>query len=146
MIIRSAQKEDLKSIANLSGEFAKEDCCNGIIADNEQYFEDKDVAIAIENNIIIGYAYGEMETAKQDKSYVKKGDKVFYLEEMYVIPSKRNMKVGQRLFKFLENEAMQRDAKVIELHAVSKDYKRLLNFYLEELNMNFLSALLYKNC
>lgn len=144
MLIRLAKKQDLKSVADLSESFAKEGCCNGIIADDEKYFEDKEVAIAVDGETIVGYAYGDIETIKKDKSYIKKGDKVFYLEEMYVVPSKRNMNIGKKLFEFLEKEAMQKGAAVIELNAVSKDYKKLLKFYLDDLNMQFLSAYLYK--
>lgn len=144
MIIRFAKKEELKAIADLSAAFAKEGCCNGIVADDEKYFEDKQVAIALDKDIVIGYAYGEIEAAKKNKSYVKKGDKVFYLEEMYVVPSKRNKNVGEKLFKFLEKEARQKGAQVLELNAVSKDYKKLLKFYIEQMNMKFFSAYLYK--
>ncbi len=144
MQIRFANKEDLKCVADLSEKFAKEGCCNGIIADDEKYFEEKQVAIAIENDAVIGYAYGIIEIQKKDKSYIKKGDKVFYLEEMYVIPSKRGRNVGKKLFDFLENKAMKKNVAVIELNAVSKDYKKLLKFYLDDLNMKFLSAYLYK--
>lgn len=102
------------------------------------------MAIALDKDIVIGYAYGEIEAAKKNKSYVKKGDKVFYLEEMYVVLSKRNKNVGEKLFKFLEKEARQKGAQVLELNAVSKDYKKLLKFYIEQMNMKFFSAYLYK--
>ena len=144
MQIRFEEKEDLKYVANLSKNFAEEGCCNGIVADDEKYFEDKKVAIAIDQDIVIGYAYGEIEKVKKDKSYIKKGQKVFYLEEMYVIPTERDRKVGKQLFEFLEREMNQKGVIAIELNAVSKDYSRLLNFYLKELNMSFLSAFLYK--
>lgn len=144
MQIRFAEKEDLKYVANLSKNFAEENCCNGIVADDEKYFEDKKVAIAIDQDIVIGYAYGEIEKVKKDKSYIKKGQKVFYLEEMYVIPTERDRKVGKQLFEFIEREMNQKGVIAIELNAVSKDYSRLLNFYLKELNMSFLSAFLYK--
>ena len=144
MQIRFAKKEDLKNVANLSESFAKEGCCNGIVADDEKYFEDRQIAIAVDKDVIIGYAYGEIETAEKDKSYIKKGDKVFCLEEMYVVQSKRNMNVGKKLYEFLENEAKKKGVSVIELNAVSKNYKRLLKFYLDDLDMKFLSAYLYK--
>lgn len=144
MLIKFAEKQDLKKVAELSKNFANEGCCNGIIADDEEYFIDKEVAIAVDGDNIVGYAYGEIEIAKKDKSYIKKDDKIFYLEEMYVDSSKRNMNIGKMLFEFLENEAKKNGASVIELNAVSKDYKKLLKFYLDDLNMNFLSAYLYK--
>ena len=144
MLIKFAEKEDLKYVADLGKKFAEEGCCNGIVADDEKYFEDKIVAIAIDQDAVIGYAYGEVERVKKDKSYIKKDQKVFYLEEMYVIPTERDRKVGKQLFEFLERGMKQKGVIAIELNAVSKDYNRLLNFYLKELNMSFLSAFLYK--
>ena len=144
MEIRFARKKEFKTVSKLSQMFASENCCNGIVADLENYYLDKIVAVAIEDYQIIGYAHGNFETVKRNKSYVNKDDKIFYLEEMYVTPSKRNLQIGEKLFKFLENYAKEQGALVIELNAVSKNYLKLLNFYINKLNMSFLSAYLYK--
>ena len=144
MIIKIATKEQLKDVAKLSEMFANENCCNGIVADSKDYYLDKTVAVAVVNNEIVGYAYGKFETSKKNKSYVLKGEKIFYLEEMYILPEKRNLHIGEQLFNFLENYAQNQGASAIELNAVSKSYLKLLDFYINKLNMTFLSAYLYK--
>ena len=142
MEIRFAKSNELIEIEKLSKCFEKENCCNGIVSDTKDYYLDKTVAVV--NNEIVGYAYGKFETSKKNKSYVLKGEKIFYLEEMYILPEKRNLHIGEQLFNFLENYAKNQGASVIELNAVSKSYLKLLDFYINKLNMTFLSAYLYK--
>lgn len=144
MIIKIADKKQLKDVAKLNEMFANENCCNGIVADSEEYYLDKIVAVAVVDNKIIGYAYGEFEISKINKSYVSKGEKIFYLAEMYILPEKRNLNIGKQLFLFLENFAKTKGASVFELNAVSKNYLELLDYYINKLNMTFLSAYLYK--
>ena len=144
MIIRFFENNELTAIAKLSKAFANENCCNGIVADNVDYFRDKKVAVVIDNGEIIGYGYGTFDLSKKNKSYIRKNEKLFYIEEMYVVKNKRNLGVGIKLFQFLEDYAKTNGANIIELNAVSKDYNKLLNFYIKKLNMNFLSAYLYK--
>ena len=144
MIIKTADKEQIKEVVKLSEMFSNENCCNGIIPDSEDYYLNKIVVIAVIDNEIVGYAYGDFETSKKNKSYVSKGEKIFYLGEMYVVPAKRNLNIGRQLFLFLEDYAKTKSASVIELNAVSKNYLKLLDFYINKLNMTFLSAYLYK--
>ena len=144
MEITFEHKENFRKETELNQKFTDENCCNGIVADSEDYYLDKIVAVAVDDGQIVGYAHGQFEKASKNKSYVNKNDKIFYLEEMYVIPSKRNLHLGEKLFNFLESYAKKQGALVIELNAVSKDYLKLLNFYIKKLNMAFLSAYLYK--
>ena len=142
--INFAKKEDICDIVMLSNEFAKEQCCNGIKADDENYFASKKVVVAKVEGNVVGYCYGEVETKKKDTSFFKKWTKSFYLEEIYISPEFRNKDIGKLLFEFIENYAKQLKCKILETTAVSKDYKRLLNFYIEDNNMEFWSANLIK--
>ncbi len=63
---------------------------------------------------------------------------------MYVLPKFRNLGVGQKLFKQIEKYAQLNGAKTLRLNAVSKNYKSLLNFYIDILGMEFISAYLIK--
>ena len=144
MIIRFSENNELTEIEKLSNAFANENCCNGLVADNVDYFKDKKVAVVIDNGEIIGYGYGTFELSTKNKSYIRKNEKLFYIEEMYVVPTKRNLHLGEKLFNFLESYAKEQGAVVMELNAVSKNYLKLLNFYINKLNMSFLSAYLYK--
>lgn len=144
IIIEFAKKEDLSVIASLSKAFEEEQCCNGIIADNENFFATKKVVIAKVNEKLIGYCYGEEEIKQRNTTFFKKGQKSFYLEEIYIDKKYRNKKIGTKLFNFIENYAQKIGCEIIETTAVSKDYRKLLSFYIDKLNFNFWSASLIK--
>ena len=145
MEIRFAKREEMKEISRLTEVFAKENCCNNIIADNEDYLIEKKILIALEGEQIIGYVYGSFEEEKTLRSYAKPHDKYFELEEIYVLPQYRNNHVGQTLFCEIEKYATNEGAKTLRLNAVSKNYKSLLRFYIEILGMDFISAYLVKD-
>ena len=81
---------------------------------------------------------------EKKKPYAEIGEKYFYLEEIFVLKDFRNMKIGENLFKFAEDYAKREGCKTMRLSAVSKNYNKLLKFYIEHLNMEFLSAYLIK--
>lgn len=142
--IEFAKDNDFKQIEKLSKTFEEEKCCNGIVADNEEFFRSKNVAVARHNNNVIGYCYGKVEVKEKNTSFYKKGQKTFYIEEIYIDKNFRNLGVGQQLFDFIENYAKENACEFIETTAVSKDYEKLLSFYIKKLDMNFWSASLIK--
>lgn len=144
MEICFAEKKDLKKVSELSKQFECENCCNGIIADNEEYFENKIVAICKIDNDIVGYVCGEVCVQQKNVSYSKQGDKFFELDEIYIVPNFRNKGIGKQMFEFFENYAKQNGCLSLRLNAVSKNYKSLLKFYIEYMQMNFHSAYLIK--
>lgn len=144
IIIEFAKEEDLSAIAALSKAFEEEQCCNGIVADKENFFATKKVVIAKVEEKLIGYCYGEEEIKQRNTTFFKKGQKSFYLEEIYIDKKYRNKKIGTKLFNFIENYAQKIGCEIIETTAVSKDYQKLLSFYIDKLNFNFWSASLIK--
>lgn len=142
--IAFALKEDLKKVSEHSKNFELEQCCNGIKADPEDFFADKNVAIVRIDNIIVGYAYGSVETKNKNTSFYKKGQKSFYLEEIYISPQYRNKNIGKALFEFIEAYAKDLNCEILETTAVSKDYEKLLKFYINKMDMKFWSANLIK--
>ena len=97
-----------------------------------------------DNNEIIGYAFGHIEIENKDKSYVKKNQKSFSIEEIYIIEKFRNKGYGKQMVKYIENFAKKHDCENLHIVAVSKNYKKLLKFYIEELDFLFWSAFLTK--
>lgn len=134
----------IDQIVDLSKRFQDEKCCNGIICNDEKFFSAKKIAVALCDEKVVGYCYGEIEIKQRDTSFYKKGQKTFYLEEIFVVKEYRNRKVGSLLFSFILNEAKKEGCGYIETTAVSKDYKKSLAFYLDKMDMNFWSAHLIK--
>ena len=61
-----------------------------------------------------------------------------------MIPSRRSEGIGRRLFALAEEEARRAGLKQLMLSTATRDWKRVLHFYLEELDMDFWSARLLK--
>lgn len=143
--IRFSNENEIQRLVELSEAFEQEECCNGIVSDDYNHFANKKVAVCLVKGEIVGYCYGTIEKEDMMRSYSNVGDLIYYLDEMYLLPEYRNCGIGKRLFEYVEKYAKQNSCKTIRLNAVSKDYKRLLSFYIEELGMNFWSAFLVKN-
>lgn len=142
--IKFAENSELEAIAKLSEKFEREKCCNGIVADDKDYFSDKKVAIAKVDDTVVGYCYGKFEIKEKSTSKFKKGDKSFYIEELYIDRPFRNNEIGRTLYRFMENYAKENGCDLIETTAVSKNYKSLLSFYIDQLDMEFWSAEIIK--
>lgn len=140
----ASNNEERQQVAKLSKAFTDEGICNGMIADDYEFFKSCDVVVAVENNKVVGYAYGDIIKEKNDHAYAKKHERVFNFEEMYILPEFRNKGIGKKLFTFLEDFAQENNCDLVELCAGSKDYERLLRFYTQELGMTFWNAFLYK--
>lgn len=140
-----AGKDDFDNVALLSKQFADECCNNGVKAETETFYKDKKVVVASVNALIVGYLYLEIEKEKSKKPYSKKGDKILWIEELFVLPTFRKNGVGKLLFDYAEGYGKENDCKTMRVNAISKDYKKLLKFYIEKLGMDFWSAFLIKN-
>lgn len=142
--VRLCKQEEIEQVVNLSKEFELEGCCNGVKSDDFEYFASRKVVVAIDGDKVIGYAHGYEEVEEKDRSYATCGDKYFELDEIYVSKEKRCQSVGKMLYWYLEAMAKIKGCKTVRLNAVSKDYKKLLNLYIDELGMDFISAYLIK--
>lgn len=142
--ISFANANDINSIVSLNKDFVKENCCNGMVEDDAEYLKTKNIAVAKNGEEVVGYCYGEFEIKNRDTSMFKKGQKSFYIEELYVSKSFRNKNIGKMLYDFIESFAKENGCNIIETTAVSKNYKALLKFYIEKSDMCFWSASLVK--
>ncbi len=77
---------------------------------------------------VIFYAFGCFEIEAKDKTYVKKDEKSFNIDEIYISRIYRDKGYGKQLVKHIENFAKKRDCKNLHVVAVSKNYKELLKF------------------
>lgn len=142
--IGMANTNDIPCILKLCKDFERESCCNGIVAATKEELQNKDVFMIKADEKLVGYCYGYVEIKNRDTSFYKTGQNVFYLEEIFIAPDFRSKNLGSKLFKFVEKHAENIGCDFLETTAVSKDYKKLLKFYIDDLNMQFWHASLIK--
>ena len=144
MIIRLSTKEELPFIAAMSQDFADEGCCNGINAETVDELSAYELYVAEDDGKLVGYAYGAAETASRKRFFILPGHKNFYVEIIYVKPEYRSLGLGRKLYQKLEDRARELGCETVEVIAVSKNYKKLLHLYIEELGLEFFNAHLMK--
>lgn len=135
-------EDTVKQLIDLSYIWEKEENTWGL-RHNDKSDLGKVCYIAVLDNKIIGYIFGDYSINETHQSFAKKGDKFFDVAELYVLPEYRNQGIGQKLFNLIEEEA-QKEADFIVLGTATKDYRRILKFYLENVDMSFHSAFLFK--
>ena len=138
-----ATSEILEKLLQLSAQWAAEQNCYGYYPNTEADIRGKRIFLAEDEDGIEAYLLGEVETAKTMKSIMPEGTAYFEVEELYVVPEKRSQGIGEALFHFAE-ETVKKDAQFIMLSTASKNSKAILHFYLDELDMQFWSARLFK--
>lgn len=144
MEIRLCKSNELSLVLSMSGDFLAENCCNGLVPDTLEELEKYEIYLALQNGEVVGYAYGQAETATRNRGPVKAGERSFSIEIIYIKPAFRSMGVGRLLFQALESQAKELGCTSLQLAAVSKSWQKLLHFYIDELGMEFWSAILLK--
>ena len=127
----------------LSKAWEEESSCRGYRANKSEDIEGNRVFLAEENGEVRGYLFGKVCVSKNSSSVMPDGTPYFEVEEIYVVPSCRGKGVGAALFRFAE-DAVRRDAEFILLSTATKNWKAIFRFYLDELDMNFWNARLFK--
>ena len=135
--------ELMTALIRLSGEWEAEGSCHGYRKNTPADIEGNRVFLAEDGAEPVGYLFGHKEASKRASSIMPEGTPFFELEELYVRPEYRRLGIGKRLFAFAE-QAVPEDADFILLSTAAKNWKAILHFYLEELDMEFWSARLFK--
>ena len=130
-------------LIRLSGEWEAEGSCRGYRANTPEDLTDRRIFLAEENDRIFGYLFGIRKEAERSSTVMEKGTPFFEVEELYVIPSCRSQGIGKALFQYAE-EKLKPDAEYIVLSTATKNWKAILHFYLEQLDLQFWSATLFR--
>ena len=135
-------KEYSKQLIVLSKLWAEEDITNGLIPNKLSDLKEPCIA-AFDGDKVIGYIFGHFYTADKKINTIEPGSKCFEVDEIYVLKQYRNHSIGGKLFKAMEEE-VKKEAAYITLPTSTKDYQKILKFYIEMMDMTFHSAFLYK--
>ena len=145
MEIRKIDENDtlIDTLVKLSVDWENEHNTEGYISNSKDTFKNTEIYVALIDDEVIGYLYGYFRSSPVGNSVQKINDRIFEIEELYIVPKYRNMGYGKKLYKYVE-EGVKDKVDLILLSTATKDYKRILHFYIDELDMTFWNARLYK--
>lgn len=132
-----------ETLIRLSADWEAEDSCRGYRKNGPGDLEGNRVFLLEGDGEVLGYLFGHRELAKNSSSVMRDGTPCFEVEELYVKPAFRGRGWGAALFRAAE-AAVRDEAEIILLSTATKNWRAILHFYLEELDMSFWSARLFK--
>ena len=141
--IHEAKQSDIKRLLELSLMWEKEESCYGYRANTEDDFQDCYILAAYDDELI-AYIFGKEEIQEKQTSVIDKNMHYFEIEELYVHPSYRSRGIGKQLMESLEKELKKKGLRMMVLSTATKNWKAIMHFYIDEIDMNFWSARLYK--
>ena len=133
----------LEKLIRLSEDWAAEKSCTGYRPNEKADIEGNRIFLAEEDDEVVGYLFGKIYESKHMSSVMAEGTPYFEVEEIYVVPEKRSRGIGEALFRYME-DTVKPDAEYIVLSTATKNWKAIFHFYLDELNMQFWNARLFK--
>ena len=136
-------EEVLDQLIRFSEDWAAEDSCYGYRSNEKSDIEGNRIFFAEDGNTVIGYLFGKVYQSEQMKSIMPEGTPYFEIEELYVVPGRRSEGIGSKLFKYAEG-TVKPEAEYLVLNTATKNWKAIFHFYLDELDMTFWSARLFK--
>lgn len=139
----SLTPEVKESLLKMSADWAAENSCRGYYANDESDLRGNRFFLAMNEGKTVGYLFGHMEHAKSTSTVMEEGTPSFEVEEIYVIPSMRFKGIGAGLFRFAEN-AVRTETNFILLSTATRNWRSIFHFYIDELDMEFWSARLFK--
>ncbi len=139
---RQLDSKTVSQLIELSTKWLAENCTWGIIANTPEDLKEP-LFVAVDGDNIVGYILGHYYVVNSKTSYIEVGSKCFMLDEIYVLPAYRNQGIGKELFKLMEDH-VKSTCEYLTLSTSTKNYKSILHFYVDELDMTFHSAFLIK--
>jgi len=135
--------DNVDELIELSRKWKEENISLGIVEDTIDDLKDKRIFVCELDGKIVGEALAHITKAgtKNIGSVIDDDEDVLEIDALYVLKQYRNKGIGKALFKYIEE---YNDVDNIVLSTSTKDYQKILHFYIDELGMSFHSAFLYK--
>ena len=145
MIIHEVKlnNEVLEQLIRFSEDWAAENSCYGYRPNDPSDIEGNRIFFAEDSGTVTGYLFGKVYQSGQMKSIMPEPTPYFEVEELYVVPERRSQGIGAKLFRYAE-EAVKSEAEYMVLSTATKNWKAIFHFYLDELEMTFWSARLFR--
>ena len=134
----------LTTLIAMSAAWEAENSTHGYRTNDRSDIEENRIFLAERNGEVLGYLFGHKTAAERTNSIMEEGTAFFEIEELYVTPEHRSEGIGKKLFAYAEQTVQAEGISYLMLSTATKDCKRILHFYLDELGMDFWSARLYK--
>ena len=134
----------VEQLIAFSVEWERENSCWGYRANGPEDIKGKRIFLAEEEGRLIGCLLGERSEAQNSSSIMQDGTPHFEVDEIYVVPENRGRGVGSALYRFIEEAAQKEGMEYVMLTTATKDFRRILHFYIDEMGMEFWSARLFK--
>ncbi len=134
--------EVLEELLALSAEWEQENSCYGYRANTAEDFEKQDVFIADLDGLTVGYLLCHTYTQEKESCTVPNGSMCLEIEELYILPEYRSHGIGKELYKAAV-ESYGDTVDYVTLTTATKNYKSILHFYIDELDMTFWNARLF---
>lgn len=133
-----------QTLIRLSGDWEAENSTWGYRQNGPEDLSGRRLFLAEENGEILAYLFGLREEANHASSVIENGKPFFEVEELYVVPARRSQGIGRFLFRLVEETVKSEGLDMIMLSTATKNARAILHFYLEELDMTFWNARLFK--
>ena len=133
----------MRELIRLSAEWAAENSCYGYVENKAEDIEGNRVFLAEEGGEVLGYLFGHVSSSKNMWSVMPEGTPFFEVEEIFVTAPRRSKGIGSALFRYAE-DAVRGEAEYLVLSTATKNWRAVFRFYIDELDMDFWSARLFK--
>lgn len=134
----------INKLIELLTDWENENSCHGYIKNEKKDIIGNRVFLISENDLIIGYLFGKNEITKRKTSIMANNTPYFEAEELYIKPEYRSKGIGRKLFTYVEEKVKAEGLNYILLCTATKNHKAILHFYIDELDMEFWHAKLFK--
>lgn len=134
----------LSQLLALSAQWESEQSCHGYVQNGPEDIEENRIFLAADGETVLGYLFGSTQITKERTAVMPAGVSCFEIGELYIRPEYRSRGIGRKLMSFAEEKLKGEGIPYLMLSTASKNYKAILHFYIEEMEMEFWYACLFK--